>query len=387
MASYSSVLIFLPLLLAILGSLAAFALAAQLDQETPSWQERFALANSGLGLGITIWSVHFATMINLQSPLLEQSNFALTAGAVAAAIVCASAGLYLAMSRRLGIISVPLGGLLIGLGIAGTHYLTALSSPRAGPAVDAKLLAAAGTNVVGCILAMGLAFRRRTFAATTASSVVQGLAIAAPYYSVLGGTLASLVAAAESTTPVPREWVMYLIACGVAVVSASNLVLLALILREGLSRRQVRLVQESFKKVEPLASRAADLFYEKLFQIKPQVRQLFPDDLASQKAKLMTTLHAAVVSLHKIEQIAPIVRELGKRHVNYGVTADDYKAVGAAVLWSLARMLGKDFTRETKSAWLAAYKVLSGTMIAAAAEVTVVEQGVPQQENPKSVAA
>ena len=45
---------------------------------------------------------------------------------------------------------------------------------------------------------------------------------------------------------------------------------------------QIKLVQDSFAKVRPIAGTAADLFYGRLFEIAPQVRPLFPDDMAEQ---------------------------------------------------------------------------------------------------------
>ena len=51
--------------------------------------------------------------------------------------------------------------------------------------------------------------------------------------------------------------------------------------------QQIALVQCSFKSVAPIASKAADLFYDRLFEIAPEVRQLFPADLSGQKVKLM----------------------------------------------------------------------------------------------------
>ncbi|MGE5148514.1 MAG: globin domain-containing protein, partial [Rhodospirillaceae bacterium] len=53
---------------------------------------------------------------------------------------------------------------------------------------------------------------------------------------------------------------------------------------------------------------------------------------------------------------------LGERHKGYGVTADHYAPVGAALLWTLEKGLGADFTPETKEAWTAAYTALAGVM-------------------------
>ena len=132
---------------------------------------------------------------------------------------------------------------------------------------------------------------------------------------------------------------------------------------------QVKLVQESFKKVVPIAGTAADLFYDRLFTIAPEVRTLFPDDLAEQKKKLVAMLATAVTNLHQVEKIVPAVQDLGKRHVAYGVTAQHYEPVGAALLWTLEKGLGPDFTPAVKTAWTEAYTTLAGVMQAAAATV------------------
>jgi len=126
--------------------------------------------------------------------------------------------------------------------------------------------------------------------------------------------------------------------------------------------QQVELVQSSFQKVVPIAGTAADLFYDRLFEIAPQTRALFPADLAEQKKKLMTMLGTAVTNLHKLDTILPAVKELGQRHKGYGVTADQYAPVGAALLWTLEKGLGPDFTPETKAAWTEAYTALAGVM-------------------------
>ena len=54
--------------------------------------------------------------------------------------------------------------------------------------------------------------------------------------------------------------------------------------------QQIELVQTSFKKVVPIAGTAADLFYDRLFEIAPEVRSMFPQDLSEQKKKLMAML-------------------------------------------------------------------------------------------------
>lgn len=129
--------------------------------------------------------------------------------------------------------------------------------------------------------------------------------------------------------------------------------------------QQIDLVQSSFKKVVPIAGTAADLFYDRLFEIAPEVRALFPQDLKEQKVKLMSMLGTAVSNLHQLDTILPAVKELGQRHKGYGVTAAHYAPVGAALLWTLEKGLGPDFTPEVKAAWTETYTALAGVMTAA----------------------
>ena len=125
---------------------------------------------------------------------------------------------------------------------------------------------------------------------------------------------------------------------------------------------QISLVQSSFKSVVPIAVTAADLFYDRLFQIAPHVRPLFPADMTTQKVKLVGMLATAVSNLHQVETILPAVRDLGSRHRGYGVTADHYRPVGEALLWTLQQGLGSAFTPDVKAAWTEAYATLAGAM-------------------------
>jgi hemoglobin-like flavoprotein len=130
---------------------------------------------------------------------------------------------------------------------------------------------------------------------------------------------------------------------------------------------QVKLVQESFAKVVPIAEKAADLFYDRLFVIAPELRALFPEELKSQKTKLMQMLATAVNNLHQVEKIVPAVQDLGKRHARYGVTDTHYEPVGAALLWTLEQGLGPAFTPSTREAWTATYATVASVMKDAAA--------------------
>ena len=129
---------------------------------------------------------------------------------------------------------------------------------------------------------------------------------------------------------------------------------------------QVKLVQQSFAKVAPISDAAAVLFYDRLFEIAPSVKAMFPADLTEQRKKLMATLAVVVNGLGNLKSVLPAASALATRHVSYGARAEHYPVVGVALLWTLERGLGEAWTPEVAAAWNAAYATLSGFMISEA---------------------
>jgi len=126
---------------------------------------------------------------------------------------------------------------------------------------------------------------------------------------------------------------------------------------------QVKVIQESFAKVVPISEQAAMLFYGRLFEIAPALKPLFRGDMTEQGRKLMATLGVVVNGLANLESVLPAASALAKRHIDYGVKAADYAPVGAALLWTLERGLGEQWTPPVAAAWTEAYTVLSDFMI------------------------
>ena len=130
--------------------------------------------------------------------------------------------------------------------------------------------------------------------------------------------------------------------------------------------RQISLVQESWKLVQPIADAAAALFYARLFELEPSVQRLFQGDMKEQGRKLMSMITVAVNALSRLEAIVPAVQALGRRHAGYGVEERHYAVVEEALVWTLRQGLDVRFTPEIEQAWRAAYNVLATTMKQAA---------------------
>lgn len=128
----------------------------------------------------------------------------------------------------------------------------------------------------------------------------------------------------------------------------------------------VSLVQESWKKVEAIAPQAAALFYQNLFSADPTLKALFKGDMEQQGQRLMEMIGLAVSKLDALPEVVPVLQNLAKRHVRYGVKEAHYATVGAALLQTLGQGLGEEFTPAVKDAWANMYGTMAEVMIAAA---------------------
>lgn len=139
-----------------------------------------------------------------------------------------------------------------------------------------------------------------------------------------------------------------------------------------MDQKTIKLVQDSFTKVLPIADQAMVIFYDQLFAINPSLQSMFPanpDKMGKQRNKLKGMLAAAVAGLSNLDKLVPILQNLGRRHTDYGVTDAHYADVGAALLGTLEAGLGAAFTPEVKQAWTDVYTVMANTMIEATVTV------------------
>ncbi|MGB8192318.1 MAG: globin family protein [Chitinophagaceae bacterium] len=138
-----------------------------------------------------------------------------------------------------------------------------------------------------------------------------------------------------------------------------------------MTQQQIKLVQQSWAKVLPVAKHAGIIFYAKLFEAAPGVRHLFKPDITEQANKLVTILGYVVTKLNHMEELLPEVQKLGRRHNNYGTEPAHYEVVGQCLISTLKEGLGPSWTPEVQDAWTIAYNTLKNAMIVAQAEESV----------------
>lgn len=129
---------------------------------------------------------------------------------------------------------------------------------------------------------------------------------------------------------------------------------------------QVHLVQSSFQKAASLGNTVAEIFYAELFAIDPSLKSMFKGPMDEQGKKLLATLAFVVQNLHTPDKVVGPAKALAIKHVDFGVKAEHYTPVGNALLRTLKKGLGDDFTPATRAAWISAYKLLADVMREAA---------------------
>src|SRR3569833_3053900 len=106
----------------------------------------------------------------------------------------------------------------------------------------------------------------------------------------------------------------------------------------------IALVKSSWQQVLPIQKAAAELFYGRLVELDPSLRPLVRGDMAEQGRKLMTMINTVVMSLDRLGPMLGAIEDLGRRHVAYGVPEAHSDTVGGALIWTLGKGLGEQFT-------------------------------------------
>ena len=78
--------------------------------------------------------------------------------------------------------------------------------------------------------------------------------------------------------------------------------------------QQIELVRHNWLQVFAPRETAAQMFYEKLFELDPALRPLFEAVLSQQSGKLFDTLNALVASLAEANALSSVAAPLQRSH-------------------------------------------------------------------------
>jgi hemoglobin-like flavoprotein len=128
---------------------------------------------------------------------------------------------------------------------------------------------------------------------------------------------------------------------------------------------QIGQIRDSFDAIWPVHREIAEAFYGRFFELVPDARRMFPDEMGEQQRKLMDTIALLVGVLDNPDLFHSVGRPIGRWHVQLGVTSSHLAAFGDALLWTLEHQFGSAFTPELRQAWAALYEAVRSDMLPA----------------------
>jgi hemoglobin-like flavoprotein len=130
-----------------------------------------------------------------------------------------------------------------------------------------------------------------------------------------------------------------------------------------MTAEQIDLVRKSFDALWPFRRKLAEQFYGRFFELAPDTRRLFPNDMERQQLKLMDTIAAIVGTLDRHEMFQSIISHTARKHADFGVQTSHFTAFGEALIWGLRQQFGPAFTPEMQQAWVALYDAIQAEMM------------------------
>lgn len=181
--TYDPVLVVASVLVAIMGAFTGLRLTSGLRRLEPA-ARRPRIAQAAIALGGGIWSMHFVGMLAVGIPVVITYSALPTLISVLVAILVVGVGLIALHFGARTQVRILLAGTLTGLGIVSMHYI-GMSAITGNCIVGYDPLGpvlSTGIAIGASILALELAYRRRTLLMTALGAVALGLAISAMHY-------------------------------------------------------------------------------------------------------------------------------------------------------------------------------------------------------------
>jgi hemoglobin-like flavoprotein len=105
-------------------------------------------------------------------------------------------------------------------------------------------------------------------------------------------------------------------------------------------------LRASWARVEALGGVAPELFYAVLFTLAPELRPMFPVAMNGQRDKLLAALGHIVTNIDDEHALTTFAAQLGRDHRRFAVEPYHYPLVGRALLATLERAMGRDWTSQ-----------------------------------------
>jgi len=261
--SHDPIFVVLSLLIAMLASYAALDLAGRVRSAEGSTRYGW-LAGGATVMGLGIWSMHFVAMLAFRLPTPIAYDVPRVLLSVGVAIGASLLALLVVSRPRLRTGPLVAGGVLMGVAIAGMHYI-GMASMRVGAVLTYRqpmVLISIVIAILASIAALWLAFSFRSVVTLrgrllkSLSAVVMGGAIAGMHYS--GMLAAQFLALPQQLTFHPAGHVIATNGLAVGVVVGTLTILCLALIGAVIDRN----IQSKIELNRQLTTRTIDLAYQ-----------------------------------------------------------------------------------------------------------------------------
>ncbi|SEE92044.1 MHYT domain-containing protein, NO-binding membrane sensor [Burkholderia sp. WP9] len=238
-SNYNLGLVAVSLIVATLASFTAIDLADRLSILAYVRARQLWLAAGALAMGVGIWSMHFIGMLSFSLDIPINYDFAITFYSLAIAVIVSWFALHVVTRERLKLFHLLAGGVLMGLGIAGMHYM-GMAAMLMNPAIryEPRIFAgsifiaiAASTAALWVANTLRGADQNHVMPKRIGAACVMGIAIAGMHYTGMAGANFPVGSICGAATGVKPQWL------AAAVITFAFAILIATLLLSRLDAR------------------------------------------------------------------------------------------------------------------------------------------------------
>lgn len=125
----------------------------------------------------------------------------------------------------------------------------------------------------------------------------------------------------------------------------------------------IQRLEDSFRLLAPRGPELVDRLFAHLFARSPDLRPMFPTDLAAVKKRVLAAIVLIVQNLRRPEQLTAPLRDMGERHVAYGAQLEHYPIVRDTLIGVMKDMSGAAWSAPLTADWTAALNLVVSTML------------------------
>lgn len=126
---------------------------------------------------------------------------------------------------------------------------------------------------------------------------------------------------------------------------------------------RIERIERNFNLLQKNCDSLVRTFYEMMFEKYPNLQSLFPDDINRQYDKLISALAFVVGNMRYPDNLKTPLKELGIRHLDYGVTPNQFPCACDIMLQAIAHESGTAWNSTLEEDWSWALQIVSYMML------------------------